>query len=293
MLMRRLLDGELVTHDGPVYPMKDALVAPRPVQARLPIMIGGSGPKKTLRTLAKYGDQWNTMGRSRSSPSATRSCASTARPSGGTSGDRADDDGRHRHPRHAGRGAPRVPGPPRRQRRGVDETWNSSAAPRRRSRTASGRSWTSASGTSSSTRPRRTTSRRSTGSARCSSTSTGDREAVTGAREGPSSRSPAGSAARSWPTASRPAWATGLAVIVNTGDDCRRHGLLVMPDHDTVLYNLAGIEQARWGWGIEGDTYAVDGAAGRVRRGDVVRPGRPGPRAAHRADGAGPRRAAA
>ena len=62
MLLRRLLDGELVTHDGPVYPMKDALVAPRPVQAHLPIMIGGSGPKKTLRTLARYGDQWNAMG---------------------------------------------------------------------------------------------------------------------------------------------------------------------------------------------------------------------------------------
>ena len=62
MLLRRLLDGELVTHDGPVYPMKEALVTPRPVQARLPIMIGGSGPKKTLRTLARYGDQWNTMG---------------------------------------------------------------------------------------------------------------------------------------------------------------------------------------------------------------------------------------
>jgi alkanesulfonate monooxygenase SsuD/methylene tetrahydromethanopterin reductase-like flavin-dependent oxidoreductase (luciferase family) len=63
MLLRRLLDGERVTHDGPVYPMKDALVAPLPVQARLPIMIGGSGPKKTLRTLARYGDQWNAMGR--------------------------------------------------------------------------------------------------------------------------------------------------------------------------------------------------------------------------------------
>ena len=48
-----------------------------------------------------------------------------------------------------------------------------------------------------------------------------------------------------------------LAVIVNTGDDCRRHGLLVMPDHDTVLYNLAGIEQVALGWGIEGDTHAA------------------------------------
>ncbi len=34
-----------------------------------------------------------------------------------------------------------------------------------------------------------------------------------------------------------------LSVVVNTADDCERHGLLVMPDHDTVLYTLAGIEQ--------------------------------------------------
>lgn len=63
MLLRRLLDGERIAeHTGAAYSMKDALVEPRPVQARLPIMIGGSGPKKTLRTLAKYGDQWNTSG---------------------------------------------------------------------------------------------------------------------------------------------------------------------------------------------------------------------------------------
>ena len=48
-----------------------------------------------------------------------------------------------------------------------------------------------------------------------------------------------------------------LSVVVNTGDDCERHGLLVMADHDTVLYNLAGIEQVEWGWGIEGDTHAT------------------------------------
>src|SRR3954454_12487954 len=46
-----------------------------------------------------------------------------------------------------------------------------------------------------------------------------------------------------------------LTVVVNTGDDCWRHGLLVMPDHDTVLYNLASIEQVEWSWGIEGDTH--------------------------------------
>ena len=64
MLLRRLLDGERIAeHAGAAYRMHDALVAPRPIQARLPIMIGGSGPKKTLRTLARYGDQWNAMGR--------------------------------------------------------------------------------------------------------------------------------------------------------------------------------------------------------------------------------------
>ncbi len=48
-----------------------------------------------------------------------------------------------------------------------------------------------------------------------------------------------------------------LSIVVNTADDVERHGLLVMPDHDTVLYNLAGIEQAGLGWGIEGDTHAA------------------------------------
>ena len=35
---------------------------PLPIQPRLPIMIGGSGEKKTLRTVAKYADMWNAMG---------------------------------------------------------------------------------------------------------------------------------------------------------------------------------------------------------------------------------------
>jgi len=61
-LMRRLLDGETVTHVGPHYQMVDALCEPRPMQPRLPILVGGSGPKKTLRTAARYADGWNTSG---------------------------------------------------------------------------------------------------------------------------------------------------------------------------------------------------------------------------------------
>lgn len=48
-----------------------------------------------------------------------------------------------------------------------------------------------------------------------------------------------------------------LVVIVNTADDVERHGLLVSPDHDTVMYTLAGIDNRDWGWGLAGETFAA------------------------------------
>ena len=48
-----------------------------------------------------------------------------------------------------------------------------------------------------------------------------------------------------------------LTVVVNTGDDLERHGLLVMPDHDTVMYTLAGLANRELGWGLEGETFAA------------------------------------
>ncbi|TAL05578.1 MAG: 2-phospho-L-lactate transferase [Chloroflexota bacterium] len=48
-----------------------------------------------------------------------------------------------------------------------------------------------------------------------------------------------------------------LTVVVNTADDIERHGLLVCPDHDTVMYTLAGIDNRDWGWGIAGETFAA------------------------------------
>jgi len=61
-LIRRLLDGETVDHAGPAYTMHEAAQLPLPIQAHLPILVGGSGPKKTLRTVARYADAWNTNG---------------------------------------------------------------------------------------------------------------------------------------------------------------------------------------------------------------------------------------
>jgi alkanesulfonate monooxygenase SsuD/methylene tetrahydromethanopterin reductase-like flavin-dependent oxidoreductase (luciferase family) len=61
--IRRLLDGEEVTSEpGGHYAFDHLRHQPPPVQKHVPILIGGSGEKKTLRTVARYADMWNAMG---------------------------------------------------------------------------------------------------------------------------------------------------------------------------------------------------------------------------------------
>ena len=61
--IRALLDGKEVTSEpGGHYSFDHLRHLPPPIQSRLPIMIGGSGEKKTLRTVARYADMWNAMG---------------------------------------------------------------------------------------------------------------------------------------------------------------------------------------------------------------------------------------
>jgi LPPG:FO 2-phospho-L-lactate transferase len=48
-----------------------------------------------------------------------------------------------------------------------------------------------------------------------------------------------------------------LAVIANTADDTRVHGLHVSPDPDLITYWLAGQIDEERGWGIRGDSFTV------------------------------------
>jgi len=53
-----------------------------------------------------------------------------------------------------------------------------------------------------------------------------------------------------------------LTVVVNTGDDLELYGLAIWPDHDTVAYTLAGLDDEVRGWGLRDETWTVmDGLA--------------------------------
>jgi probable F420-dependent oxidoreductase len=58
-----LSTGIPVTYDGPTVTLREARVLPPPVQAQIPVWVGGKGGPRLLRAAARHGAGWNVVWR--------------------------------------------------------------------------------------------------------------------------------------------------------------------------------------------------------------------------------------
>jgi len=58
-ILTALFTGRSVDYEGTFYTLRGATVSPRPLAGRVPVVIGGSGPRLTMPLVARYADWWN------------------------------------------------------------------------------------------------------------------------------------------------------------------------------------------------------------------------------------------
>jgi alkanesulfonate monooxygenase SsuD/methylene tetrahydromethanopterin reductase-like flavin-dependent oxidoreductase (luciferase family) len=61
-VIKALFENDSASFEGKIYKLAEAPMNPKPAQKPMSILIGGSGEQRTLRMVARYATEWNTVG---------------------------------------------------------------------------------------------------------------------------------------------------------------------------------------------------------------------------------------
>ena len=61
-VIKALFEHDSASFDGKIYKLAEAPMNPKPAQEPMSILVGGSGEQRTLRMVARYATEWNTVG---------------------------------------------------------------------------------------------------------------------------------------------------------------------------------------------------------------------------------------